>query len=134
MPMDEDKIIYFPEGIPGLEDEKEFIFIEIPNNRIFYCLQSIHHEEIAFFLIRPWDFFPEYDIHIPQEDLDDLGIRTMEELLLYNIITISQDSQITANLLGPIIINVETLKGRQIILHNENYQTKHPLLMKERGV
>lgn len=134
MTIDDSKIINFPEGIPGLEDEKEFIFIEIPENNTFYCLQSTQQEEVAFFLIKPWDFFPDYDIDIPPEELEELEIRTKEDLVLYNIITISNDYKITANLLGPIIINIETLKGKQMILHSEDYQTKHPLLIKERGV
>ena len=34
----------------------------------------------------------------------------------------------TANLLAPLIINATTKKGKQIVLLNKNYSTKHLIL------
>lgn len=127
--IDDKKIITFPTGLPAFEKIKEYILLNLPENDTFFCLQSIQQPEIAFLLIHPWDFFPQYDIDIPQEDLEEINITQRQQVLLYNIVTIPDDSQkITANLMGPILINNENKLGKQVILHQENYHTKHPLI------
>lgn len=127
------KMITFSKGIPSFETVKEYTILDLSDNNTFHCLQSIKHPEIAFFLITPWDFFPDYDINISQEDLEDLNITKIEQVAIYNIVTIPQDpKKITANLLGPIVINRETLQAKQVILSQENYHTKHLLISEER--
>lgn len=133
--IDSNKILSFPQGIPAFEDQKEFILINLPDNPIFRCLQSTQDPEIAFLVISPWDFFPDYDIHISKEELKDLDIQRSEEVGLYNIVTIPQDSsKMTANLMGPIVINLNNLKGKQVILHQEIYHTKHLLFPEKERV
>ena len=78
-------------------------------------------------MIRPWDFFPDYDFVIPDQDLEELGITSHKQVLIYNIVTIPEDfRKMTANLMAPIVINSENLKGRQVILQKGNYQIRHP--------
>lgn len=130
--IDENKIITFPKGLPAFEDSKEFSLLTLPENNLYFCLQSIEHPEVAFFLIHPWDFFSEYDIHIPHDDLEELSIENKGQVQVYNIITIPQNpDNISANLLGPIVINRDVMKAKQIILHESEYHTKHPLLRRE---
>ena len=130
-----EKILSFPQGIPAFENQKEFVLIHLPDNPIFQCLQSTQDPEVAFLIISPWDFFPDYDIHIPQEELEGLDIQVPKQIGLYNIVTIPQDpNQMTANLMGPIVINLDTLKAKQVILHQENYHTKHLLFTKKEKV
>ncbi|SJZ53271.1 flagellar assembly protein FliW [Garciella nitratireducens] len=131
--IDPRKIITFPKGIPAFEKSKQYVLLEIEENDNFQCLQSIENVEVAFFLIVPWNFFPDYELNIPQEDLKELKITKIEQVALYNIVSISENLQkMTANLLAPIVINQETLQGKQVILHQENYHTKHPLLFDEK--
>ncbi len=61
-------------------------------------------------------------------------VKRPEQVLVYNILTIpEQIDKMTANLLGPIIINREDLIGKQVILNDSKYTTKH-LLFKQREV
>jgi flagellar assembly factor FliW len=130
--IDDSRIITFPNGLPAFEDIKEYVLLELPGNNLFHCLQSISHPEVAFLLIRPWSFFSDYDIELPKSDLEELGIAKQEQVAIYNIVTIPADAKkMTANLLGPIVINNETLKAKQVILHDSGYSTKH-LLFPER--
>ena len=130
--IDENQIITFPKGLPAFEDHKEFSLLALPENSLYYCLQSTTQPDIAFLLIDPWDFFPKYDIHIPQVDLKELSIENQEQVQVYNIITIPQNpNDMSANLLGPIVINKATLRAKQIILHESEYHTKHFLLKRE---
>lgn len=132
MEIDEKKKIYFPKGIPAFESIKEFALIPFPDNSLYYCLQSVEQSEVAFLLIQPWAFFPEYEVDIPQEDLVELSIESEEQLQIFNIITIPNNlKEMTANLMAPIIINTSNLKGKQIVLYESEYGTKHSLLNKE---
>ncbi len=130
--IDDSRIISFPNGLPAFEEIKEFVLLDLPGNSCFHCLQSIRHPEIAFLLIRPWSFFNDYDIELPRSELEELGITKQEQVAVYNIVTIPADAKkMTANLLGPIVINNETLVAKQVILHDSGYSTKH-LLFPER--
>ncbi|HZK34615.1 MAG TPA: flagellar assembly protein FliW [Bacillota bacterium] len=134
MKIDKGKLISFPQGLPGFDDLKEFAILNLPDESPFYCLQSIGRPEIAFLVIHPWDFFTDYDINIPDDDLADIGVEKIDQLLVYNILTVPEEMEkMTANLLGPIIINSEDLLGKQVILNDSRYTTKH-LLFKQREV
>lgn len=128
----EDNIIIFPKGLPAFEHIREFVLLSFPDNDIYFCLQSVKQPEIAFILINPWDFFPEYNFHIPKDDLEELAIEKQEQVQVYNIITIPHDPKdMTANLMAPIVINTFNRRGKQIVLYESEYGTKHPLLRKE---
>lgn len=131
----EENILTFPKGLPAFEDLRKFILLVLPDNNAFTCLQSIENEEIAFLMINPWDFFPEYDVKIPDEELEEIDITKEEQVKVYNIATIPKDPQnITINLVGPIIINRDTNQAKQIVLTTSNYHTKHPILSERKGV
>ena len=69
---------------------------------------------------------------ITEEDLEELSIKKQEEVQVYNIVTIPHDpKEMTVNLMAPIIINTSNLRGKQIVLNESEYGTKHPLLKKE---
>ena len=133
--IEESKILHFPVGLPAFEDIHDFIMIDLPDNPSFLCLQSTMKAGVAFLLIHPWDFFPDYDIDIPDDDLEELEIGRKEQVLVLATVTIPQDpDQMTANLLAPIIINTETMKGKQVVLHDSPYSEKHPLFPEREAV
>jgi len=48
---------------------------------------------------------------------------------VFSIVVIPEDiNKITANLLAPVIINTKRFKGKQIILNDKKYTTKHYIL------
>ena len=56
--IDENKIIIFPEGIPGFPDYKNiYLFLMRKTNSPFCWLQSIDDGSIAFALINPLKIF-----------------------------------------------------------------------------
>lgn len=127
-----EKILTFPKGIPAFENLREFVLIDLPENNAFTCLQSIDQEQIAFLMITPWDFFPDYDIKIPDQELEEIGIDKKHQVKIYNIATIPEDPKdTTVNLLAPIIINADNRQAKQMVLNTSNYHTKHPLLSEQ---
>lgn len=132
--IDNEKVITFPNGILGLEEYKEYVLFEMPDNQKFRCLQSMEETQIAFILINPWDFFKDYDIDVSDEELDLIHLKSIEQIAVFNIVTFKEDIfQTTANLLAPVIINADTKKAAQIVIREDRYKTKHLIFPKKEG-
>lgn len=123
--VDNNDIIYFEEGIPGLEEYKNYVILNIEDSNI-KCLQSIDEKEICLLLINPWDYFKDYEIELSSKDINLLEINSYEDVLVYNVITI-RDDKITVNLLAPIVINVKNNKARQVILNEKKYSIRQEI-------
>lgn len=123
----EENIIFFQEGIPGFDEEKEFIIIlSEDEDNPFHHLQSTKNPNLSFIVINPFEVFNDYDIVIPQTAIDKLKIEKTEDLLVFSIVVVPEDiSKMTTNLLGPIIINHKEKLGKQVILEDSRYSTKH---------
>ena len=58
--------IKFTEGLLGLDNFKNYILKEVPDNSLFKILQSEEEEEISFLLLSPQGFFHrEYVNNLP---------------------------------------------------------------------
>lgn len=125
--IDEEKIITFPEGLLGFEDEKRFAIINTEEEKSqFLWLQSIDNLELAFVIINPFFAFPDYELIIPERVQEKLKIKDEKDVAIYSIVVVPEDMEkMTANLLGPIIININKKLGKQVILDDDRYSTKH---------
>lgn len=125
MKIDERQILSFPEGILGFEKYNEFALIEENEESPFKWLQSLSELDLAFIVIQPDLFAPDYKPVIGQEDLETIQLAQIEEGVVMTIVTIPNDNprMMTANLQGPVIINPKNRMAKQCISKNEN----HPL-------
>lgn len=127
----EEAVLTFREGLLGLPEHTSYALFQLPENDKFYCLQSLEDPALAFFAVRPWDFFPDYEADIPDGELADIGITRPEEAALYCILTISGDIRdMTANLLAPLVVGMKK-EGKQVVLAETEYETKHRLFPAE---
>jgi flagellar assembly factor FliW len=124
-------IITFNSGIPGFEQNKQFVIVSIPEYAPFEWLVCIDGSKLRFAIINPLLFEPNYDPKIIKEQLDDLAVERPEDLLMYVIVTIRENPlESTANLVGPIILNRHKKIGKQIIIDDDRYTTREPILRK----
>lgn len=123
--VDERQRIYFPNGMPGFERLHEFILMDA-HQQPFYWLQSTELVEVAFVLIDPHIFRPDYQVQPSREDLEDLEFAADDELLTFAILTIPEEQRrMTANLQGPVLINKRNRYAKQIILNDQRWQVRH---------
>ena len=124
----ERQVITFPVGIFGFEKLHEYALLDAAQQG-FYWLQSLEDPEIAFIMLNPYDLRPDYVLEVPDEDLQSVEYSDDEDILVFAIVTIPDDeSRISANLQGPIIINRSTQLGRQSITLDPRWKTKHFIL------
>ena len=86
-------------------------------------LVSIEDADLAFVVASPWGFFPNYDPPLEREHLAALGIEKREEVELLSIVTLSGKS-IFLNLAAPLVINVTTRRGIQVVGEDPRYTTR----------
>lgn len=121
--------ITFNKGMLGLQEYKEFDLVDLEGLEPYKMLQSTEDKEIGLVIGSPFDVELEYEVKIPEETLKNLQICSEEDVLIYTTINVNSDiSKITTNLRAPIIINIKKELGEQIILGNEIYKIKHPIL------
>ncbi|MCL4515588.1 MAG: flagellar assembly protein FliW [Firmicutes bacterium] len=125
----EEKIIAFPEGILGFEDEKRYVILEDGADSPFKWLHAVDDPDLAFIIIDPRLFYPSYEIVLSKDDGEKLSLQNPEDAVVYVIVVIPEDpSQMTANLQAPLVINSQNRIGRQVVLSDNRYSLKHKIL------
>ena len=122
-------LITFNKGIPGFNELKNFILLDLQEYEPFKLLQSLEDDEISLIVTSPYEFFDEYEINLSEETIKNLNIESPEQVMILTTVTLNSDvKKITANLQGPIVINTSNNFGEQLILDNSKYKVKRPLV------
>lgn len=124
----ESEALYFEKGIPGFPEEKNFYVLPLSEDGIFLILQSAVSSSIAFVIVNPFNFFKDYDFILEDSVQKGLGLETAEDVSVYTILTVEEPfNKTTANLQAPLIVNNKNNKGKQVILNDSKYDTKHQI-------
>jgi flagellar assembly factor FliW len=123
--VDERQRISLPWGLLGFEDLRDWVLLDAAQPP-FYWLQSLERPEVAFVLIDPLSFRPDYEPGADPAELAGLEIGGAEERLVFVIVTVPADSvRMTANLQGPLLINRRTRMGRQVVSVDPRWGVRH---------
>ena len=130
LPWTEDQVIRFPCGLPGFENARKFIIMSVPEHQPFHWMECVDEgNTIRFAIINPLSFRPDYQPKIKKEELAALNIADPKELLLYVIVTLRAPlMESTANLMGPLFINIREKVGKQIIIENDAYSLRERII------
>ncbi|MDA3788848.1 MAG: flagellar assembly protein FliW [Desulfobacula sp.] len=130
--IEENKILAMPEGLPGFDGFEKFVLLEEPKTAPFCWFQSIEEPNLSMVVMNPFLFKPDYkldlDGFICSRDWEDIS---SDELLIYVVVNMSEDkikTKITANLMGPLIINPKNNQVVQAVISDTNYSHQHNVL------
>lgn len=127
----EDKIITFENGIIGFPELKKFTLLHDEEQGAgagIRFLQSIDEAGFAMPVMDPLLVKPDYDPEVDDELLAGLGTLTDENILVLVTVTIPSDlTQMSVNLQGPVVINVDERKACQLIVESSAYPVKFPI-------
>ncbi len=123
-------IITLPDGMIGFEDCKRFVVVHQDPDNPLKWFQSLDDGAVAFPIINPWDFMRDYSLSISDSDADFLQMDEDTLKLVFVVVTVPRKNPaaMTANLLGPIVINPLKKTGKQVILSDERYTTRHSIM------
>lgn len=124
----ESELITFPDGMLGFPELKQYLLLDNPGGGPFKWLQSVQMPAIAFVVADPLVFFPDYRVSIRREDLGPIKLEDAAHGFVLAVLTIRPNvTESTANLSGPVIINVKERLARQVVLNDAAYHTRHRL-------
>ncbi|MCL4235574.1 MAG: flagellar assembly protein FliW [Deltaproteobacteria bacterium] len=122
------RAIKIPGGLLGFPDSARYALLEPDQDSPFWWLQSLDEGDLAFVVTDPLEFFPDYRVDARSEELDALGISDRSDLDVLVLLSLKGGIEsMTANLQGPILLNAKTRVGRQFVLKDSGYQTRHAL-------
>ena len=129
----EEQILTFEKGIIGFEDWKKYTLIYdaekgVEESSIFW-LQAIDEPTLALPIMDPTLVYEGYDPIVEDEIINTLGDNIADAtLLVVCTVTVPEKLEnMTINLKAPVIINMDTNKGVQLIADNDDYQVRYPI-------
>lgn len=121
--------IFFEKGIPGLEKYREFEINQVESNEKFKQIISIEDSNIGFIAISPFEIKKDYELNLSDDIIKELQIDSPKDVLVLSLITLGKTlEKSTVNLKAPVIINIKNNKGKQLILQDDKYNIKEPLV------
>jgi flagellar assembly factor FliW len=138
-------ILTFAAGLPGFEDQTRFALVEQPSLTPIVFLQSLEREELCFVAAPVESLLPDYDLAVTSEDLERLALTTSRqpspgrEVLCLALLCGAgngpaagncpgaKNGPVTANLLAPVVVNVETRAAVQAVRADTRYSHRHVL-------
>lgn len=122
-------IITFPKGVPGFEDEHQFLFLPIEgSDTTLLSMQSVVTPHLCFIAMDPFMLNPSYTPVLTPEECEALQVEQEEDLCFYVLCALKKPVESsTVNLKCPIALNPSTQTAFQVFLDTDAYTMHHPL-------
>ena len=133
-----ESIFYFPSGLPGFEDQHEFIFLSKPNTEPVVFMQSTSDADLCFILLPVLVADPDYQLEMSIDDARELHLATGrqprigDDVLCAVLVCAGENVTPTVNLMAPIVVNLKDRIGIQLISSGSAYSHRAPLLREDR--
>jgi flagellar assembly factor FliW len=129
--VDKDSVVTMPEGMLGFSEFKRYVLIQHNEGSPFMWYQAVEEPNLAFVVVDPFTFFPEYEVQLSKDDMSALDCETLQSLAVFAVVVIPDNpDEMTANLRGPIVVNAEKKLARQVVMTDERY-SPHQSIMEE---
>ena len=124
-----DTLLTFPKGLVGFPKLTLFRLIEPEGAYPLKFLQSVESEDVSFICIDPASIKPDYEVPLGEEEAEGLHLESPAEAMVLTLVVIPENAQhMTTNLAGPLVINVRTRTGFQIVLNSDKFPLRFPIL------
>ncbi len=124
-----ERIITMSAPILGFPDCHRFILRPHKPESPFMWLQAVDNPELAFVVIQATTLDLDYKPVVPENIRKELKADRNKKLDTLLILTVPKEDpkKMTANLLGPVVINSEKKLARQIMLDPVKYNPCYPV-------
>lgn len=144
-------LLHFERGLIGLEQCRSWILLADGQNGSLGWLQNVDHTEVAVAIVSPRVFVSDYQLRVASHELPGLlpAIYPMDgpcpdsssecpspeihssgstQDVQVVVIVSRQPEGLSLNLKAPLIINVQTRQGCQVV-SRDDYPVRHPLMV-----
>lgn len=127
--IDEADVVTLPEGLVGFPELVRYVVLDHDSDSPFKWFQSLDDGAMAFIIVNPLTFKPDFTVEVTEAEISDLDISDPEDAVISVIVTIPSDpKKMSANLKAPLIFNLKNRRGKQLILKDAQYHTKHYIM------
>ena len=129
-----DEIIQIPSGVLGFPEDQNFCLVDAGDETLILWLQSLSNPHLAFPVLEPKVYKPEYVVRLSAAELRELKLNSINDASVFTILTIpSALSEMTANLKAPLVINTKEKIAKQVVLQENDQPIKHPMFKELRA-
>lgn len=115
--VDSEDIIHLPDGLMGFPDMRQAVLLPVDEDGLFFWMQDVDDPALAFLVLTPWPLFPDYAPEIDEIDQIALDLDDAEHAAVFCVVTSHDEPRrLTANLLGPVVVNQRARQARQVVL------------------
>jgi flagellar assembly factor FliW len=112
--------LLFPAGLPGFEDQRRMVPLEIPAQRPLVYLQSVERAEICFVALPVYVIDPEFQLLISDEDRSILDLpEGCDPVIGADVLCLAllmrSGRSVQANTNASIVINLHNRRGVQCV-------------------
>lgn len=113
-------------GFPGLE---RYFMKDHGGGSPFVWLQSVEDAELAFVILDPILFKPDYEVHLTRGDVDELEIESEDDARVFTLVVVpgGDAKKMTANLQAPLVVNLKRQLAKQVVLNDPDLPIKYPI-------
>jgi len=114
----------------GFPNDRRYILLEHDAEESpFKWLQSLDSPDLAFIIVDPLFITPRYSLEIDVDTARLIGTNKQEACAVMSIVNVPHEAPIrmTANLKAPLVVNVETRTGRQVIMGSSAHNISAPV-------
>jgi flagellar assembly factor FliW len=124
--------ILLPQGIIGFAAYKRAELLYLPDHLPFLWMKMFSAtDHLHFVVVEPGGIITDYQPELFDDDASGLDLRDATEAMVLNIVTLRRRDPVeaTVNLIGPIVVNRRTRRGRQLVVSNySRYSASYPLV------
>ncbi len=134
---DDSSVLNFPAGLPGFEDQNQFVMVERKESAPVVFLQSMKTKSLCFLAAPVNVIDSKYELSITRDDLKVLGLegpgpfQPGTGVMCLVILAAPQNGPLTANLLAPVVVDVRTRRAVQAVRIDSRYSHQFPLAARQ---
>lgn len=130
----DDETIHIAQGLLGFTELTRYCIVDPGDETLILWLQSLENPEIAFPVLEPKIFRPDYAARLSAAELRDLKLESVSQSAVFSILTLPVDiTQMTANLKAPLVVNLKAQIAKQVVLQENEYPVKQPMFKELRA-
>ena len=129
-----EEIITIPSGILGFPDDHNFCLVDAGDSTLILWLQSLSNPHLAFPVLEPKIFKPDYLVRLSAAELRELRLTSIKDSSVFTILTIPGElTEMTANMKAPLVINTKEKVAKQVVLQENDQPIKFPMFKELRA-
>lgn len=124
-----EQVVTLPNGVVGFSHLHRYVLLKHREGSPFHWLQSLDEPSLAFVVMSPLLFDPQYEFTLGKAETQLLGVDDPEQIQVWVLVTIPHGApeRMTANLKAPLVVNLATGLAAQVILDDPRYPLRHPI-------